>query len=130
MQRAYLGLARVAAQAFDKRAVELAHQALEHDPKSVEAHELLAYLALEDNNATLATEEGAKALALSTEALDGMAVLASIDWLNGKAQSEWMDRILKINPVYGEAYATGAHFFVINRRYERSDRASTARRWS
>ena len=52
------------------------------------------------------------------EALDGMAVLASIDWLNDKPQSEWMDRILKVNPVYGEAYATGAHFFVINRRYE------------
>ena len=29
-----------------------------------------------------------------------------------------MSRILKINPVYGEAYATGAHFFEINRRYE------------
>ena len=29
-----------------------------------------------------------------------------------------MDRILKINPRYGEAYATGAHFLVINRRYE------------
>jgi len=29
-----------------------------------------------------------------------------------------MERILKINPAYGEAYATGAHFFEINRRYE------------
>ncbi len=115
---AYLGLARVAAEGFDKKAVDLAHQALEHDPKFVQAHELLAYLALEDNNPKLATEEGEKAIALSDEALDGMAVLASIDWMNDKVQSEWMDRILKINPVYGEAYATGAHFFVINRRYE------------
>jgi tetratricopeptide (TPR) repeat protein len=47
-----------------------------------------------------------------------MSVLASIDWLNGKTQSEWIDRVLKVNPVYGEAYATGAHFFTINRRYE------------
>jgi tetratricopeptide (TPR) repeat protein len=29
-----------------------------------------------------------------------------------------MHRILQINRVYGQAYATGAHFFVINRRYQ------------
>jgi cellulose synthase operon protein C len=79
---------------------------------------LLAYLALEDSDAKLATEEAQKALALSSEALDGLAVLASLDWLNGKPRSEWMDRILNVNPVYGQAYATAAHFFVISRRYE------------
>ncbi len=115
---AYLGLARVAAQRFDSKATSLAQESLKHDPKLFEAHELLAYLALEDSDAKLAAEESQKALALSPEALDGLAVLASIDWLNGQPQSEWMDRILKINPVYGEAYATGAHFFEINRRYE------------
>jgi tetratricopeptide (TPR) repeat protein len=47
-----------------------------------------------------------------------MSVLASIDWLDGQPHSQWMDRILKVNPVYGEAYATGAHFFEINRRYK------------
>jgi tetratricopeptide (TPR) repeat protein len=118
--RAYLGLARVAAQGYDKKAVELAHEALEHDPKLVEARELLAYLALEDDNPAKATQEAQEALALSNEALDGMAVLASIDWLKGNPQSEWMERILAINPVYGEAYETGAHFFVINRRYEQA----------
>ena len=51
-----------------------------------------------------------------------MAVLASMDWLDGKDPSEWMQRIQKINPVYGEAYATGAHFFEINRRYEEAIR--------
>lgn len=115
---AYLELARVASEAFDKKAVAFAHQALEHDPHLTEAHELLAYLALEGSDAKLAAEEAQKALALSNEALDGMAVLASIDWLNDQPQSEWMDRILKINPVYGEAYAMGAHFFEINRRYQ------------
>jgi cellulose synthase operon protein C len=115
---AYLGIARVAAQAFDKRALEFAAQALEHDPKLYQAHELLAYLALEDNEPTKAEEEAQKALAISNEALDGMAVLASIDWLNFNEQSEWMAKILKIDPVYGEAYATGAHFFEINRRYD------------
>src|SRR5450755_2080136 len=115
---AYLGLARVLAEGFDKKSVELAQAALSHDPKLFQAHEFLAYLALEDSNAKLAADEAQKALALSPEALDGMSVLASIDWLNGNSKSPWMDRIAAINPVYGEAYATGAHFFVINYRYE------------
>jgi cellulose synthase operon protein C len=115
---AYLGLAHVAAKGYDRKAVDFAREALQHDPKLVEAHELLSYLALEDSNPKLAAEEAQKALTLSPEALDGLAVLASIDWLNNKPHSEWMDRILKVNPVYGEAYATSAHFFVIHRRYE------------
>jgi len=115
---AYLGIARAAAQGFDPRAPEAAEQALQHDPKMYQAHELLAYLALEDSDPKKAADEAQKALALSNEALDGMAVLASIDWLSDKTPSEWMARILKIDPVYGEAYATGAHFFEINRRYE------------
>ncbi|MGI9075119.1 MAG: tetratricopeptide repeat protein [Bryobacteraceae bacterium] len=115
---AYLGLARVAAKGYDRKAVDFAREALQRDPRLVEAHELLSYLALEDSNAKLAAEEAQKALTLSPEALDGLAILASIDWLNNKPHSEWTDRILKVNPVYGEAYATGAHFFVINRRYE------------
>ncbi len=123
---AYFGLARVAAERFDKKAIDLANQALKHDPKLFEAHELLASIALEDNDPKLATDEAHKALSLSNEALDGMAVLASIDWLNKapneKPDSEWMDRILKIDPQYGEAYATGAHFFEINRRYEEAIR--------
>ncbi len=115
---AYLGMARVFAQRFDKRAVDLAQEALKHDSKLAAAHELLAYLALEDNDPQKAKEEVDKALADSSESLDGMAVLASIDWLNDKPSSEWMDRILKINPAYGEAYEAGAHFLEINYRYE------------
>jgi tetratricopeptide (TPR) repeat protein len=115
---AYLGLARVAGLSYDKKALDLSAEALQRDPKLYEAHELLAYLALEDGNQKQAIAEAQKALAISNEALDAMAVLASIDWLNGNTQSEWMDRVLKVNPVYGEAYATGAHFFTINRRYQ------------
>jgi len=107
---AYLSLARVAALGFDKKAIELAKQALERDPKLYEAHELLAYLALEDNDPRLAGEEAHKALDISSNALKGTAVLASIDWLNGKTDTQWS--------VYAEGYATAAHFFEINRRYE------------
>jgi tetratricopeptide (TPR) repeat protein len=47
-----------------------------------------------------------------------MAILFTIDRLNGKKDSPWLDRILKVNPHYGEAYDIAGHFFVINRRYE------------
>ena len=103
---------------FSPKAVEFAQKAIELDPKLVEAQELLAYLALEDNDTDKAIKEADKAIAMSPEALDALAIRATIDWLNDKPASEWMDRICKINPVYGEAYSTAAHFFVINRRYE------------
>lgn len=115
---AYVGLARVFAERFDKRAPDLAREALKQNPKFFAAHELLAYLALEDGDRKAAGEEAQQALTISNEALDAMAVLASMDWLDDKPQSEWMDRILKINPVYGEAYETGGHFLEINYRYE------------
>ena len=115
---AYFGLARVASEGYDKKAVEFAHKALQLNPKLVEAQELLAYLALEDSNQKAAADEAGKALAISREALDAMAVLASIDWLNGKSDSPWPGRILKSNPAYGEAYDTGAHFLEINHQYQ------------
>jgi len=115
---ALLGLARVAAKGFEAKAVALAELALKHDPKLVEARELLAYLALEDVDEAKAEAEAKKALEISSEALDAMAVLATIDWLHDRPETPWIRRILQINPVYGEAYALAAHFFVLNRRYE------------
>jgi tetratricopeptide (TPR) repeat protein len=120
--QAFLGLARVAAESYGSKAVEFAEKAAKLDPKLAEAHELLAYLALEDNDEERATKEADQALAISDEALDALAIHAVIDWLDDKAdtpnlQNPWIDRVLKINPAYGEAYSTAGHFFVINRRY-------------
>jgi tetratricopeptide (TPR) repeat protein len=115
---ALLGVALLAADNFDRKAVEMAEKALEIDPKLLEAQELLARLALEEGNEAKAAQEADKALAMSPEALDALAVRASIEWLNDRPGTEWLDRILKFNPMYGEAHALAAHFFVINRRYE------------
>jgi tetratricopeptide (TPR) repeat protein len=115
---ALLGAALVSADGFEAKAAELAQRALKSDPKLVEAQELLARVALEDNNSEKAEAEAKKAVAMSTEPLDAMAILATIDWLNDKPTTPWIDKILKINPMYGEAYETAAHFFIINRRYE------------
>ncbi|MFZ0593077.1 MAG: tetratricopeptide repeat protein [Bryobacteraceae bacterium] len=115
---AYLGMARVVAISYDEKAVELAQRAIEFDPRLYEAHEFLAFLALEDSDAGKATDEAHKALSISSDALDALSVLASIDFLNDKTTSPSMEQALKINAVYGEGYATAAHFFVINRRYD------------
>jgi len=115
---ALLGMALVAAEQFENRAVELARQALAADPGLIEARELLARMALEDGDATRAVEEAGRALALWSEALDAMAIRATADWLADRAETPWIERILAVNPRYGRAYAIGARFMVLNRRYE------------
>ncbi|HUJ49206.1 MAG TPA: tetratricopeptide repeat protein [Bryobacteraceae bacterium] len=115
---ALLGLALVAAEDFQGKAVDLAEQALAADPKLTEARLLLARLALEDNDPARAAEEADKALKISPDALDAMAIHATIDWLNDQSDSPWMSRLLAKNPRYGQAYALAGHFFVLNRRYE------------
>ncbi|MGA3189830.1 MAG: hypothetical protein ABSF22_22210 [Bryobacteraceae bacterium] len=115
---AYVGLATVAADGYSARAIEFAKHALELDPKAYQAEEVLARVALEDNNDAKAAEEAKKALDISPEALDAMSILATIDWLNDKKTTPWLEKILKVNPRYGEVYDTAGHFFIINRRYE------------
>jgi tetratricopeptide (TPR) repeat protein len=116
--QALYGMARVSSEAFEGNAAEFAEKALKADPKLVEARELLARVALEDNHPEKAVEEAKKALDTSSEALDALSILATVDWLDDKPGKEWIDRVLKINPTYGEAYSTAGHFFVINRRYD------------
>ena len=120
---ALLGLALVASTSFEEKAVEMAKEALKHDPSLVEAQELLARLALEEGSEIKAAEEAEKALKLSGESLDAMAVMATILWLNDKDASEWTDKILKLNPSYGQAWSIAGHFFVINRRYDEGIKA-------
>lgn len=108
---ALLGLAQVAADNFDAQASYFAHKALEADPHMVAAQELLARLALEDNNAAKAAAEAHKALDMSANDAQAKAILATIDWLNDKTVTPW-------DPHDGPAYETAARIFVLNRRYE------------
>jgi cellulose synthase operon protein C len=117
---AILGLALVAADSFDKQAVEWAEQAVKLDPKLVEGYELLARLALEDGNQKRARAQAAQALAVSPKSLDAMALCAAIDLLNGKTDSRWLDRIFAIDARFGRVYSGAARYFMLNRRYEES----------
>jgi tetratricopeptide (TPR) repeat protein len=115
---ALLGMALVAGENFEGQAIQFADRALARDAKLVEAQELIARVTLEDNNPDKAALAARKALEISPEALDAMALLGTIDMLADKKDSPWMMRALQVNPNYGSAYATAAHFFIINRRYE------------
>jgi Flp pilus assembly protein TadD len=108
---ALLGLALVAAENFESVAAGLAHKALASDPKLLEAQELLARLALEDNDTAKAVEEANKALALDAKSVEGRAILATIDWLADKKDTSF-------DPHTARGYEIAGHFFVINRRYE------------
>jgi len=79
--QACLGLALVSADGFDSKAIEWTAKALELDPKLVEAHELMASLALEDSDTGQAQQEADAALRLSSDALDAMAIHASVEVL-------------------------------------------------
>ena len=114
---AYLGLALVSADGFDDRAIEWARQALAIDPRRVAAHELLATLALEDSQTGEAAREADAALALAPDALDAMAVHASIELLADRSPQLWLDRIRAINPTYGEGDALIAHHLILHLRY-------------
>ncbi|HZP32254.1 MAG TPA: tetratricopeptide repeat protein [Candidatus Acidoferrales bacterium] len=118
--QAYLGLALVSADGFDNKAVEEAKKALELDPKLVEAHELMARLALEDYDSKAAAAEADEALKISPEALDAMAIHATIDVLADHSPDEWFAKIAQINPHYGEAYAIVAHHLTLNMRFQDS----------
>ena len=110
---ALLGKALVAEEVYAGNAAELAAQALHNDPKLVEAQELLARLALEDDNRTKAETEAKRALALDANSVQAKAILATMDWLADKKESPW-------DPHAATGYETAGHFFMLNRRYEES----------
>jgi tetratricopeptide (TPR) repeat protein len=98
---AYLGLALVSADGFDSQAVEYAAKALAIDPKLVEAHELLASLALEDSDPARAVKEADAALENATDALDAMAIHATVELLADRSPDGWIQKFLQVNPTYG-----------------------------
>lgn len=118
--RAYLGLALVSADGFNSKAGEYAAKAVMLDPKMVEAHELVANLALENAKPTEALAEADAALDISSEALEAMAIHAAVAVLaDRQAEADvWLGKIRAVNPAYGEGYALVGYHLVLNRRYD------------
>lgn len=115
---AYIGLARVSADGFDGKATIYLTKALSLDPKRAEAHELMASVALENDDRDLATSEADKAIALADDSLDAMAIRAAIELINERSPDKWVARFTGINPHYGEGYAVIAHQLDMHYRHE------------
>src|SRR5215469_133277 len=114
---AYFGLAVVSADGFDNRAEEYSLKALELNPKLVEAHELLANLALENSDTKDAIAQADEAIALSSDAMDAMSIHGAVELLADRPPDAWFDRVSKVNPAYGQGYALVAHQMEIHYRY-------------
>jgi tetratricopeptide (TPR) repeat protein len=119
---AKIGLAKIAAGRFEERTREWAGQVIDETPdEALEAHLLLARAALEDGALEDAEEALDEALELAEDQdrspLEVYALKASLDLLRGTTESTWTKRALDLNPRFGDAYATPAHFYVITRRY-------------
>jgi tetratricopeptide (TPR) repeat protein len=110
---ALLGKALVAAEFYAGSAAEFAQKALQSDSKLVEAQELLARLALEDDNKAKAEAEAKRALDVDANSVQAKAILATMEWLADKKESPW-------DPHEARGYETAGHFFMLNRRYEES----------
>ncbi len=115
---AYVGLATVSAETFNGKATEYALKAIELDPKLAEAHELLADLALANDDREQAAAEADKAIALENDAMDAMAIHAALELIADRSPDAWFARIQAINPNYGEGYARVAHQLELHYRYQ------------
>ena len=116
--RAYLGLAIVSADGFDGKAAEYLAKASALDPKLAAAHELMADLALANDDRDTAAAEADKALALETDALDAMAIHAAIELVRDRSPDVWFTKIRAVNPRDGEVYARVARQLELHYRYE------------
>ncbi len=115
---ALLGLALVANETFQGKALELAQKALEADPKLVETREFMGRLKLEDSDPKGAVAEADAALQLSPGAKDALALRAAVELLADRSPKQWEAKIAAEDPHYGRGYETIAHFLVLNRRYD------------
>lgn len=116
--QALLGLALVAEANFDGSAADLAHKAITLDPKLAEGRELLARLALEDNDYKETRAQAQLALSVDPKSLVAEAVEASADLVEHKPADEWLSRIAAEHPAEGRGYELIGYFLQLNRRYD------------
>jgi tetratricopeptide (TPR) repeat protein len=115
---AYVGLALVSAESFNGKAAAHATKAIELDPKLADAHEVLADLALANDDLELATSEADKAIALESDALDAMAIHAALELIANRSPESWLAKMRAINSNYGEGFARVAHQLELHYRYQ------------
>ena len=115
---AYVGLAMVSVDGFDGKATEYLTKAMVLDPRLATTHELMADIALTNDDSDAAVAEADKAIALEDDALDAMAIRAAVELLANRSPDPWFTKIQGINAHYGEAYARVGRQLELHYRYE------------
>jgi len=108
----------VSSESFDGKATFYIGKTLSLDPKRTEAHELMANVALENDDRKLAADEADRAIELESNALDAMAIHAAIELIDERSPDVWISKIVAVNPHYGEGYSRIAHQLDLHYRHE------------
>ncbi|MBI2818781.1 MAG: tetratricopeptide repeat protein [Acidobacteria bacterium] len=120
LPEALVGLAELAAGNWEGKASTLVQQALEVNPNLAEARLLLAQVNLEQENYSDAEKELAAIDRINPRLLESWSLHVVSKYLQGDTQAmeqQWLARILKENPTYGEVFADLGDFSVIRRQY-------------
>jgi tetratricopeptide (TPR) repeat protein len=118
--RALLGQARILDFEGIGGSVDLVRQALEVNPRYVEARAFLASLYLKTEDYELARDEAEKGLEINPAHLEALSVLAASYYLAGdmSAYREVRDRVQTLNPIYPDLFTTVAEAAVSQRQYQ------------
>jgi cellulose synthase operon protein C len=122
---AQIGVAKALVERFESDARKYIDQVLKDENAAAgaryQAFLLLARMAMEATEMFKAVELLNEAETVAQEndisPLEVFALFASMDLLEGEPESEWITRVLEINPGYGDIYAIPGYFFWISRRY-------------
>ena len=118
LAEAYIGLARISAEGFSGEAAKYLAKAIELSPKSAEPHEILANLALTNDDREQARAEADKAIALSSDAVDAYAIRAALELIADRSPDVWFAKIRAVNPIGGEPFERVANQLEMHYRYE------------
>lgn len=121
---ARLALATLYADRFEGTARTLLAGLLRDDPRAPGPLRLAARLDLEVGHAPSARQTLDALLERDDLQLDErvqvLSLRAAVALLDGETDNEWLAALEQIDPGYGGAYATAAHFQVITRRYRQA----------
>ena len=117
---ALLGLAESLADDNPPQALDVAHRALEVNPKFVDAHLFVARQAIDAGHRDEAGASIQKALDVNPSSLDAHALLAALAYVEDKAADFEAEaaKALAISPAYGEVYRVAGDLAAHNYRFD------------
>lgn len=119
--QAKLGLASVLTERFEGAARPLVDEVVKQDDGLIEAHLLLARMALEEGQFAPAEQSLERATEIATKQklppLEVYSLRAALDAARERNPDAWIKRVLDYNPHYGTVYEQLAHFEIMRRRY-------------